>query len=115
MNVRYFINSFGYTALAANREARLFRRNRIYIDPTATAVEPHATVNEREDCIIATEADIFSRQKLGAPLADYDVTCEDRFASKSFYAEAFANAVAAVFNTALSFFMSHWGKLSVDG
>jgi len=97
-----------YTALAANREGkRLFRSNRINVDPAPGPIEADIAVNQRKNCVIAAEADVFPRQKFRAALADNDVTGHDHFAAESFYTETFANAVAAILNAALSFFVSH--------
>src|SRR5207302_290457 len=106
-NVRYFMKTLRYTALVADREGNLFRRDWIDIDATAAAIESDAAVNERENCVIATEADIFAWQKFCPALANDNVSGDDRFAAESFYAETFADAVAAVLNAALSFFMCH--------
>ena len=113
--MRYLMNAFGYTALAANREVKLFRRNRIDINATAAAIEPHATVDQRENRVIATEADVFSGKKLRAALANNDVARDHHLTAESFDAEPFADAVPAVLNAALSFFVSHCEKLLVDG
>ena len=79
----------------------------IYIDPTPSAIEANIAIDQRENGIIAAEADVLARQKLGSALTDNDIAGHDQFAAESFYAEAFANAIAAVLNAALSFFMSH--------
>src|SRR6266446_10926822 len=110
MNVRYFMKATRYTALAANREGklrRLFRGDRIDIDPPSGAIESHVPVNQREDCVIAAKANVLARQKFRAALANNDVAGHYQLAAESFYAETFADAVAAVLNAALSFFMSH--------
>ena len=113
--MRYFISAYGYTSLATNREAKLFCRNRIDIDPTAAPIEPNAAVDESKNRIIAAQTDVFSRQKLGPALPNDDIASEDRFASESFYTEAFTDAVAPIFDAALSFFVCHCGKFLVDG
>src|SRR5438105_4740555 len=97
-----------YTALALNREDKqLFRRDWIDIDAPSAAIESDAAIDERENCVIAAEADVFARQKFCAALAHDNVSGDNRFAAESFYAETFADAVAAVLNTALSFFVCH--------
>ena len=78
------------------------------VDPATGAIEPHLAVDQRENGVIATEPDILAGQKFRAALADDDVAGDDRFAAKFFHAEPFADAVAAVLDAALSFFMSHW-------
>jgi hypothetical protein len=102
----------GYTALAENREGKLFRRDRVDIHAATTAIEANVAVNERENRVIATEADVFARLKFRTALANNDVAGKNHLAAKSFYAESLADAVAAVLNAALSFFMCHWKKLS---
>jgi len=39
------MNAFGYTALAANREGKLFRRDWVDINAPATAIEAHVAVH----------------------------------------------------------------------
>ncbi len=110
MNVRYFMKATRYTALAANREGklrRLFRGDRIDIDPPSGAIESHVAVNQREDCVIAAKANVLARQKFRAALANNDVAGHDQLAAESFYTETLANAVATILNAALSFFVCH--------
>jgi len=98
----------GYTALAANREEkRLFRSDRIDIDSSSTPIEANVAVDQRENGVIAAEANVLTRQKFRAALANNDVASHDQLAAESFYTEPLANAVAAVLNAALSFFVSH--------
>lgn len=73
------------------------------------------TVNESPDGVIASEAHIATGRELGATLAEDDVACDDRFAAKFFHTETLADAVASVFDTALSFFMGHEILLGGDG
>jgi len=48
MNVRCFMKATRYTALRANREGkRLFRRDRIDVDPSSAAIEADAAVDEQ--------------------------------------------------------------------
>ncbi len=97
-----------YTALAANREGKqLFRSDGVNVDASSAAIEPNVAVNQREDCVIAAESDVLARQKFCAALANDNVAGDDQFAAESFYTEPLADAVAAVFNAALSFFVSH--------
>src|SRR5437764_600645 len=50
MNVRYFMKATRYTALAANREGkRLFRSNRIDVDPPSAAIEANVAVDEHQN------------------------------------------------------------------
>src|SRR5204862_898006 len=84
----------------------LFRSNRIDVDPPSAAIEADVAVDQCENSVITTEADVLSRQKFRAALADDDVAGHDQLAAESFYTETLANAVAAVLDAALSFFMS---------
>src|SRR5439155_16105299 len=82
-------------------------RRRIDVDAAALAVEAHLAVHEREDRVIAAEADVAAGQELRPALADDDVAGDDRLAAECFDAEALADAVAPVLDGALTFFMSH--------
>ena len=79
----------------------------IDIDPTPSAIEANIAIDQRENGVIAAEANVLTRQKFRAALANNDVASHDQLAAESFYTEPLANAVAAVLNAALSFFMSH--------
>src|SRR5436305_14028501 len=83
MNVRYFMDAFGYTALAADREGKLFRGNRIDIDPTSATIETHAAVNQSEDGVITTEPNVFSRQEFCPTLANNNVARNNHLAAES--------------------------------
>jgi len=108
INVRYFIvKVLRYTGLASNREGKLFCRGRVDIDASSAAIEPDVAVDQSENRVITAEADVFSRQEFCAALADNDIAGKNHLAAKSLYAETFADAVAAVLNAALSFFVSH--------
>src|SRR5207302_9747663 len=101
MNVRYFMKATCYTALVANREGkRLFRSNRIDVDPPSAAIEADVAVDQRENGVIAAESDIFTGQKFRPALADDDVAGDNQLAAKSFHTEPFADAVAAILNAA---------------
>src|SRR3989442_2035026 len=108
MNVRNYKKATRYTALRANREGkRLLRRNRIDVDPASAAIEADVAVDQRENSVIATEADVLAGQKLRAALTNDDIAGHDQLAAESFHTEPFADAVAAILNAALSFFMCH--------
>src|SRR5262245_57865207 len=107
-------------SFACGRRCDLRSRRRrnydgIHIHPSSAAIEAHIPVNQSKDCVIATETDVSSRQKLCAALTHNDVSGYNRLAAEFFHTQSFANAVATVFNTALSFFMSHDGSLMFDG
>src|SRR5437879_4742525 len=117
MNVLYFMGRYRYTAKETKSEGtkpapkkcqptcllRGLQGTDLY--PSTGAIEANIPVDQRENCVIATETYIFPRQKFRAALTHNDVTRHDQLASKSFYSEPFADAVAAILNAALSFFM----------
>src|SRR4030095_9908784 len=86
---------------------------RIHVYSSPGTVETHTSVDQRKNCVIAAESDIFPRQKLCAPLAHNDIAGNDRFAAEFFYTQPLADAVAAIFDAALSFFVSHCETLIV--
>src|SRR5215469_4985300 len=100
-----------YTAGELGTESgicRLFSGDdRIDIYSASPAIEANITVHERENRIIPAKTDIFSRQKFRPTLADNDVTGDDQFATEFFHTQPFTDAIAAVLDAALSFFMSH--------
>jgi hypothetical protein len=102
---------YGYTALAANREGKLFRADWLDIDAPTAAIEAHVTVHERENGVIASEADVFPRDKFSPALTDDDITRDNHLTAEFFDPEPLANAVAAVFDASLSFFMCHGLKI----
>ena len=79
----------------------------IYIDPTPSAIEANIAIDQRENRIIAAEADVSPRQKFRPALAHDDVASHDQLASELFHPEPLTDAIAPVLNAALSFFMSH--------
>ena len=70
-------------------------------------IELHLAINEGPDGVIAAEADIQAGLELGSTLADDDVSGDDGFPAEFFHAESLADAIASVFDAALSFFMGH--------
>jgi len=97
-----------YTALAASREGKLFGCDWIDIYASTASIETNIAVHERENGVIAAEANVFAREKFRASLAHNDIAGEHHFAAESFYAEPLADAVAAVLNATLSFFVCHF-------
>ena len=81
---------------------------RIDIYPPPAAIEPHAAVQQRKNCVIAAQPDIFSGQKFRPALAHNDIARHNHFAAEFFYTQPLADAVAPILNAALSFFVSHW-------
>src|SRR4029453_255704 len=80
---------------------------RIDIYPAPGTVEAHASINPRKNCIIPPESDVFPRQKFCAALPHNDIAGDNPFAAEFFHTQPLADAVAAILNAALSFFMSH--------
>src|ERR1700741_1654868 len=85
----------------------LLRGERVDVHPAPRAIEANIAVDEREDSVIASEPDILAREKLRSTLPNNDVPRDHRFAAKFFHAQPFADAVPAVLDAALSFFVSH--------
>lgn len=83
------------------------RRCRNDVDPAAVAIEQHIAINQRKNRVVPAEADITTWQKFCSALTDEDVAGDDGLPAKFFDAESFALAIASVFDTALTFFMSH--------
>src|SRR6266404_3247778 len=112
MNVLYLISEIRYTASWPEPERRIDRlfssRDRIDIHPSPSPIEAHISIHQRKNCIIAAEPHISSRQKFRPALADNNVASDNHLAAKFFHAQPFADAVAAVLDAALSFFMSHF-------
>lgn len=90
----------------------------VHIHATTILIKTHITVHQGEDGMVLADANVASSDPLGATLAEDDVASEDGFTAELLHAEAFALAVATVFDGALSFFMGHKGGksegLSVD-
>jgi hypothetical protein len=114
MKVLYLISEIRYTAGWPEPESRIDRlfssRDRIDIHPSPSPIEAHISIYQRKNRVIATEPHISSGQKFRPALADNDVASDDHLTPKFFHAQPFADAVAAVLDTALSFFMSHFGS-----
>jgi hypothetical protein len=87
---------------------------RIDIHPAPAAIEPHVAVQQRKNCVVAPKADILSGQKFCPALAHNDVAGHDHFAAEFFHTKPLADAIASVFNDALSFIMSHWREFLVE-
>src|SRR5437867_8718646 len=96
---------------ATLRSERLssFRSDRIDIYPPTRPIEAHVAIDQRKNCVIASKSHVFPGQKFRSALAHNNISSYNHLVSKSFHAEPLADAVATVFDAALSFFMSHWG------
>jgi hypothetical protein len=88
--------------------------DRINIYSPTRAIEAHIAIDQRKNGVVATEPDVPPWQKFRPALADDNVSGHDQFAAESFHTQPLADAVAAVLNAALSFFMCHLKKLLVE-
>ena len=77
------------------------------VDAAAFAVEADGACDDGEDGVVTAEADAFTGGPFGAALADDDVAGDDLLAAVFFDTEAFAAAVATVFDGTLTFLVSH--------
>jgi len=82
----------------------------------AILVEQDLSFHEREESPVPAGADIVARDEFAPALTDQDAAGADDLASEPFHAEPFADAVATIANTALTFLMCHnfYPFLSVD-
>src|SRR5205814_352412 len=78
-----------------------------HIDAAAAFIECDFAIGQSEQRPIATGADVLARDEFRTALANDDAAGGHMLAAKFFYTEPFADAVTAVTNTALSFFMCH--------
>jgi hypothetical protein len=90
----------------------LVRGNWHNVHTATVAVELHVAVHKSPDRVVTAEADIAAGLEFGSTLAENDIPGDDGLAAKFFNAKTLADAVASVFDTALSFFMSHKKLLS---
>ena len=70
-------------------------------------VEAHASIDQRKNRVVPAEPNVFSGVKFCPPLTHDDVAGDDHFAAEFFDTQPFADAVPAILNAALSFFVSH--------
>ena len=77
------------------------------VDLAVGAVELDEPVGQREERVVASDADIGPGAETGAALADEDVAGDDRFTAKFLDPETLADAVAPVAYAALTFFMRY--------
>ena len=78
-----------------------------HVDAAAALVELHVAIGQREQRPVAPHADIAAGVKLGAALANNNITGDHCLPAKFLHTQSFACAVATVAGTALSFFMCH--------
>jgi hypothetical protein len=101
------LSELGWLSFKLPSQAALLRRHGIDIYPASRAIETHVSINQGENSIIAPKANVLARQKFRPALPDDDITRYNQLASKFFHAQPFADAVPAVLDAALSFFVSH--------
>jgi hypothetical protein len=82
----------------------------LHIDAAALFVEQDPPVNQREQCPIASGADVLAGDEFRAALTHQNAPGRDLLAPEFFHAEPFADAIPPIANASLSFFMCH--KLS---
>jgi hypothetical protein len=90
----------------------LVRGNWNNVHTATIAVKFYVAIHKCPDRVVTAEADIAAGLEFGSTLAEDDVTGDDGLATEFFNAKTLADAVASVFDTALSFFMSHKKLLS---
>jgi hypothetical protein len=90
----------------------LVRSNWNNVHTATIAVKFYVAIHKCPDRVVTAEANIAAGLEFGSTLAEDDVTGDDGLAAEFFNAKTLADAVASVFDTALSFFMSHKKLLS---
>src|SRR6516225_6408949 len=88
---------------------RLFAGFDIYA--ATVLVETHNAIYQRENGVIPSQAHVSPGEILRSALADDDVARNHFLAAKFLHSEPFADAIAPVFNAALTFFVRHYSKL----
>ena len=79
----------------------------LHVDAAALFIEQDLPVGQREQCPIASGANICARDEFRAALADQNAPGRDVLAAKFFHSKPFADAVPPIANASLSFFMCH--------
>ena len=82
-------------------------RQRLDVDPTAFSIEVHVAIDQSEDGVIGSHANITAWMPLGSALADQDVAWTYEFATELLNSETLCVRVASVPSGALSFFVCH--------
>lgn len=78
-----------------------------HVDAPSALVELHVAISQREQRPVAPHADIAAGVKLGAALANNNITGDHCLPAKFLHTQPFTCAVATVAGTALSFLMCH--------
>src|ERR1700722_13999282 len=71
------------------------------------ALELHLPVDQREDRVVATQANVVARLPLGAALAEDDVAGDHRLTTELFDAEQPPRGITTVARRATCFFVCH--------
>src|SRR5215217_352821 len=74
---------------------------------SSSTVEAHASIDQRKNRVVPSEPNVFSGHKFRPALTHDDVAGDNHFAAEFFDTQPFADAVPAILNAALSFFVSH--------
>lgn len=77
------------------------------VHAAAALVEGDLAVHQGEQGPVATGANILAGDEPRTTLTDEDAACGDHLAAVALHSESFADAVTAVTNAALTFFMCH--------
>src|SRR5882724_7651253 len=73
----------------------------------ALLAEIDLAVDQREQRVVGTHADVFAGVILRSTLTNDDVACNDGFTAEFFQAQTFRLRIAAVLGTAAGFFVCH--------
>jgi hypothetical protein len=110
---RFFRREGSFIAVLASR-TQLRRFDRFDIHPATALVKPYDTIYKGKNCVIATQSDIFARQKFRAALSDNDIPSHYLLAPKFLDAQTFADAVPSVLNTPLTFLVRHTSESPIQ-
>src|SRR5262245_50966691 len=80
---------------------------RVDVDPPPFLIEPHDAIDQREERIIRTHANVAAGTELRAALADNNVPCNDPLAAEPLHAAPLRVRVATIAGRALTFLMCH--------
>src|ERR1700681_2671700 len=93
------------SGLVSRANQRHFKR--FDVNPPAAPIKSYNPVHQGKNCVVATQPNIFAGQKFRSALPDNDISGHHLLAPKFFNAQAFADAVSPVLNTALTLLMRH--------
>src|SRR5919106_4345311 len=75
---------------------------------SSPAFKFHHAVDQRKDRVIPSQADIKSRVKFRAPLADQDTARTNTLSAESLHAKILGIAVSPITGRPAAFFRCHW-------